>query len=295
MAIQRNVRLSEPVSERDHSQGPANAPVTLVEYGDYQCPYSGRAHPIIKELQRRLGDRLRFVFRNFPLTQIHPHAEHAAEAAEAAAAQGRFWPMYDLLFAQQRALDDAHLAAYARQVGLDTAVFEGAMTAHTYAPRVREDVRSGVQSGVGGTPTFLINDTRHDDSYDLDTLLAAIERAEQTVRTDREPGEQERAIAADGIEVTNDEAAQRYEAWVDGALSIIQYERQGDRIVYLHTEVPVALEGRGIAATLARTALEDARLRNLTVVPLCPFVSGYIRRHPEYLALVDPAYRARLQ
>jgi len=164
-----------------------------------------------------------------------------------------------------------------------------------HAGRVREDFLSGVRSGVNGTPTFFINDLRHDDSYDFDALLAAIERAEQTLRADREPGEQERTRAGDGIAVTNDEAAQRYEAWVDGTLSLIQYERQGDRIVYLHTEVPVALEGRGIAATLARTALEDARVRNLTVVPLCPFVSGYIRRHPEYLALVDPAYQARLR
>src|SRR5437773_11913235 len=99
MTLQQSVRLSEPVSARDHSQGPTDAPVTLLEYGDYQCPYSGRAHPIVQELQRRLGDRLRYVFRNFPLGQVHPHAQHAAEAAEAAAAQGKFWAMYDLLFA----------------------------------------------------------------------------------------------------------------------------------------------------------------------------------------------------
>ncbi len=101
-------------------------------------------------------------------------------------------------------------------------------------------------------------------------------------------------MAADGIRVVNNEAAQRYEAEVDGARSLIQYERKGDRIVFLHTEVPEALEGRGIASALARAALEDARARNLTVVPLCPFVSGYIRRHPEYLPLVEPTYRARL-
>src|SRR5262245_17219167 len=109
------------------------------------------------------------------------------------------------------------------------------------------------------------------------------------------PKRRSRAMTLDGIEVSHDEVAQRYEARVDGALSLIEYERQGDRIIYLHTEVPRALEGRGIAATLARTALEDARARNLSVVPLCPFVSGYIRRHTEYLALVDPAYRARLR
>jgi predicted GNAT family acetyltransferase len=104
-------------------------------------------------------------------------------------------------------------------------------------------------------------------------------------------------MAGDGIavEVTHNEAAQRYEARIDGVLALIQYERRGDRMVFLHTEVPEALEGRGIAGTLARTALEDARARNLTVVPLCPFVSGYIRRHPEYLSLVDPAHRARVE
>src|SRR5205823_4128670 len=102
-------RLTVPVSERDHIQGPISAPVTLVEYGDYECPYCGQAHPIVKELQQRLGDRLRFVFRNFPLTQIHLHAEHAAEAAEAAGAQDKFWEMHDTLFEHQRALGDKHL------------------------------------------------------------------------------------------------------------------------------------------------------------------------------------------
>src|SRR5262249_15356800 len=172
-------RLLLPVSqERDHIQGPANAPVTLVEYGDYQCPYCGQAYPIVKEVQRRMGDRLRFVFRNFPLTQVHPRAEHAAEAAECAAAQGAFWAMHDTLFENQRHLDDDALVRYARELGLDADMFVQEMTAHAYAGRVREDFMSGVRSGVNGTPTFFINGLRHDDSYDLDTLLAAIERAE---------------------------------------------------------------------------------------------------------------------
>jgi protein-disulfide isomerase len=170
-------RLSEPVGERDHAEGPVNAPATLVEYGDFECPYCGEAYPIVKEIQRRMGNRLRLVFRNFPLGQAHPHAEHAAETAEAAAAQGRFWPMHDYLFEHQRALDDDHLAQYAAALGLDSDRFEREMAAHAYAARVREDFLSGVRSGVNGTPTFFINGVRHDDSYDLETLHAALEQA----------------------------------------------------------------------------------------------------------------------
>jgi protein-disulfide isomerase len=170
-------RLTVPVSQRDHQQGPETAPVTLVEYGDYECPYCGEAYPIVKEIQRRLGDRLRFVFRNFPLTQSHPHAEHAAEAAEAAAGQEKFWEMHDYLFEHQQALDDAHLVQYAVALHLDQETFVREMTAHVYANRVREDFLSGVRSGVNGTPTFFINGVRHDDPYELETLLAAIEAA----------------------------------------------------------------------------------------------------------------------
>jgi protein-disulfide isomerase len=169
--------LTLPVSQRDHQQGPATAPVTLVEYGDYECPYCGEAYPIVKEIQRRLGDRLRFVFRNFPLTQSHPHAEHAAEAAEAAAVQGKFWQMHDTLFEHQRALDDAQLVHYAFALYLDQETFEREMTAHVHAKRVHEDFLSGVRSGVNGTPTFFINGGRHNESYALETLLAAIEAA----------------------------------------------------------------------------------------------------------------------
>jgi protein-disulfide isomerase len=170
-------RLAVPVSQRDHQQGPATAPVTLVEYGDYECLYCGQAYPIVKEIKLRLGDRLRFVFRNFPITQSHPHAEHAAEAAEAAAAQGKFWEMHDSLFEHQQALDDAHLVHYAVALQLDQEKFEREMTEHVYAPRVREDFMSGIHSGVNGTPTFYINGVRHDASYALETLLAAIEGA----------------------------------------------------------------------------------------------------------------------
>src|SRR5213080_379375 len=172
------VRLASPISsERDRTQGSTNAPVTLVEYGDYECPYTGQAFPIVKAIQKQLGDRLLFVFRNFPLTQIHPHAEHAAEAAEAAAAQGKFWDMHDYLFKHQQALDDAHLVQYAVALNLDKETFIREMTEHVHTNRVREDFLSGVRSGVNGTPTFFINGVRRDDSYELEARLAAIEAA----------------------------------------------------------------------------------------------------------------------
>jgi protein-disulfide isomerase len=163
--------------DRDHIQGPADAAVTLVEYGDYECPYCGAAYPIVKELQARMGDRLRFVFRNFPITTSHPHAEQAAEAAEAGAAQGRFWEMHDLLYENQTHLRDQDLHAYAEQLGIDVERFDKDLAEHVHAPRVREDFMSGVRSGVNGTPSFYVNGARHDDSYDFDTLLAALERA----------------------------------------------------------------------------------------------------------------------
>jgi len=170
--------LSVPVDDdRDHIQGPADARVTLVEYGDYQCPFCGAAYPIVKELQARLRDSLRLVFRNFPITTSHPRAEQAAEAAEAAAAQGRFWEMHDLLYENRKRLRDEDLHAYAEQLGLDVDRFDQELADHVHAPRVREDFISGVRSGVNGTPTFYVNGARHDDSYELETLLAALERA----------------------------------------------------------------------------------------------------------------------
>lgn len=169
-------RLSLPVGERDHARGPANAPVTLVEYGDYECPHCGRAYPIGKRVQESMGRRLRFVFRNFPLRESHPHAQGAAEAAEAAGAQGKFWEMHDRLFERQFALEDVSLAEYAQELGLDVARFRRELEGRVYEPRVREDFRSGVMSGVNGTPTFFINGERHDDAWDAATLLAALER-----------------------------------------------------------------------------------------------------------------------
>jgi len=171
-------QLTVPVSDRDHTIGPADAPVTLVEYGDYECPYCGRAFPIVQELRRRLGDRLRFVFRNFPLTQIHEHAEHAAEVAEAAAAQGEFWPMHDWLYRHQFALDDNALLEGAGELALDVERVRRELADGTYRSRVRDDFMSGIKSGVNGTPTFYINGVRHDADYDTATLLAAIEQAQ---------------------------------------------------------------------------------------------------------------------
>jgi protein-disulfide isomerase len=177
MREHNEARLVLAVGARDHAQGPSDAPVTLVEYGDYECPYCGSAYPIVKQIQHRLGDRLRFVFRNFPLSEMHPHAEQAAEAAEAAATQNRFWPMHDMLFENQEALDVDDLRSYAHAVGIDAARFDGDMQEHTAAARIREDFLSGVRSGVNGTPTFFINGLRHDDSFELAVLLAAVEEA----------------------------------------------------------------------------------------------------------------------
>ena len=174
-------RLAPPVGPRDHVQGPPNAPLTLVEYGDYECGYCGEAYLIVKEVQRALGDNLRFVFRNFPLGEAHPHAEHAAELAEAAADAGQFWPMHDLLYEHQNALGDENLVAYGRALALPDETLRDALGGR-YAGRVREDFMSGVRSGVNGTPTF-INGRRHDGSWELDSLMdALLEAADQDVR-----------------------------------------------------------------------------------------------------------------
>jgi formate-nitrite transporter family protein len=169
-------RLTMPVSEaRDHIQGPESAAVTLVEYGDFECPHCGRAHPILQELMEQLEDQVRLVFRHFPLTQMHPHAQRAAEAAEAAATQKQFWPMHDMLFENQDAMEDEDLVSYAEQLELDAEKFTRELTQDAHIARVREDISSGVRSGVNGTPTFFINGKRHDGPWDLDSLLAAIE------------------------------------------------------------------------------------------------------------------------
>jgi protein-disulfide isomerase len=167
--------LTLPVGERDHIAGPDAAPVTLVEYGDYECPYCGMAYPIVKSIQRAMGEQLRFVFRNFPLRDAHPHAEHAAEAAEAAAAAGKFWEMHDLLYENQEQLDDRDLLRYGQQVGLDAESLARDLDEGTYKKRVREDFRSGVVSGVNGTPTFFVNGERYDGGWnDQQRFLRAL-------------------------------------------------------------------------------------------------------------------------
>lgn len=177
-ATQWESTLTLPVSEdRDHIQGSADTRVTLVEYGDYECPYCGEAYPIVKDIQERMGEQLRFVFRNFPITTSHPHAEQAAEAAEAAGAQGRFWKMHDHLYENQRHLRDDDLRSYADALDLELDLFVKELSEHVHADRVHEDFMSGVRSGVNGTPTFFINGLRHDDSYEFETLLSALQRA----------------------------------------------------------------------------------------------------------------------
>jgi protein-disulfide isomerase len=169
-------KLSPPVTAKDHTQGPITAPVTLVEYGDYQCPSCGDAFPIVERLQKHFGDKLRFVFRNFPL-EMHPYAEHAAETAEFAAAHDKFWEMHALLYKQQRNLSDSHLLKLATELKLSTDDLTKALEAGTYKARVQHDMESGEKSGVTGTPMFYINGQLYDEDYDYDTLTAAIESA----------------------------------------------------------------------------------------------------------------------
>ena len=153
----------------------------MCEFGDFECPYCGAAYPIVKEIQRAMGERLLFAFRQFPLTQIHPLAERAAEAAEAAGAQGQFWEMHDLLFENQRTLDDWHLLQFASELGLDVKRFSRELAEGVHRERVREDFMSGVRSGVNGTPTFFINNVRYDGSWQFEELLNALESASERV------------------------------------------------------------------------------------------------------------------
>src|ERR671930_736370 len=173
-------KLTIPVNiGSDHIRGFANnnSPITLVEYGDYECPYTGMAYPIVKELIREFGnDKIRFVFRNFPLNDIHPHAQHASEAAEAAAAQDKFWQMHDYLFEHQKVLDDAHLLEYAQKVGLDIHKFKDDMSRHVYSRLIEESLKGGIDSGVEGTPTFFINGVRYEDSFDLRTFSETLQK-----------------------------------------------------------------------------------------------------------------------
>ena len=182
--------LHTPIGPRDHAQGPDDAPVTLVEYGDYQCPYCAQAHPIVKQIQARLGDQLRFVFRNFPLTQIHREALPAAVAAESVAkvaGPGTFWAMHDLIFEHQRDSADAlrapYLLAYAKEAGADPEHVARYLDAPELTARVREDFIGGVRSGVNGTPTFFINGERFDGDWrDIEAFTAALYEAATEAR-----------------------------------------------------------------------------------------------------------------
>ena len=158
----------------DHVVGPDTAAITLVDYCDFECPYCGRAYPVIKRLQASLKDHLRFVFRHFPLIHKHPFGQQASEAAEAAGAQGQFWAMHDLLFENHDALGEDDLEGYAGMLGLDTARFKDELSRKLYAARVGRDVRLGRQSGVTGTPTFFINGSRHTDETTLERLVLSV-------------------------------------------------------------------------------------------------------------------------
>lgn len=157
--------LVVPISDHDHVIGPNDAPLTLVEYGDFECPYCGMAYPIIERIRAKLGDGMRYVYRYFPLQESHPHAEHAAEAAEAAGAQGKFWEMHHALFEHQKMLDDRALEGYASSLHLDVARFSSELAKGVYADRVHQDVVAGARSGVNGTPTFFVNGMRYDGEW----------------------------------------------------------------------------------------------------------------------------------
>ena len=176
-AVLDRPRLTVPVTGRDHTIGPETAPVVLLEYGDYQCPFCGAAHHSLKQLLHTVGDEVLYAFRHFPLTQIHLHAQQAAEAAEAAGAQNRFWQMHNMLFEHQDRLGADQLLGYAEALGLDVERFASDLSTHRHAPRIREDFLTGIRSGVNGTPTFFVNGVRHNGGYDTESLLMAIEAA----------------------------------------------------------------------------------------------------------------------
>jgi protein-disulfide isomerase len=169
--------LKVPVAPSGHILGNIDAPVVMVEYGDFECPHCGRAHQIVPRVQRHFKDRLAFVYRHFPLTNVHPHAELAAEAAEAAGAQGKFWEMHDWLFENQEDLSAQSIVAAAAELELDTDRFVAGLENHAYLEKVRSDFMGGVRSGVNGTPTFFIKGVRLDAGYEYEALVEAIELA----------------------------------------------------------------------------------------------------------------------
>ena len=169
-------KLKPAVSSSDHFQGNDDAPIVLVEYGDYQCPHCGRANPIIKRIQEKLGDKLKFVFRNFPLAEIHNHAVNAAIGAEAAAAQDKFWEMHDVIFENQQHLDDVSLIKHAAHIGLNIEQFETDFEKPEYQETVEADFESGVRSGVNGTPSFFVNGEKYNGDWEETAFLAYLEQ-----------------------------------------------------------------------------------------------------------------------
>jgi protein-disulfide isomerase len=179
MSFAEIVRLKNSVTDRDHASGAATAPVTLLEYGNFECIDCGRSYPGIKEVQKLLGDNLRFVFRNFPSVRTHPHSLRAAEAAEAAGAQGKFWEMHDELFAHQDNLEDNHLSRYASRIGLDLERFNRDMAEHTFLKQIEADYNLSLfDEHVTGTPTLYINEVRYVGATDAEGLLHAIKEAD---------------------------------------------------------------------------------------------------------------------
>ena len=176
MPTHTSPKLTVPVGDRDHVKGPPDAAVTLVEYGDFECPHCRHVKPIVRELKARFGDRMRYVYRHFPITSQHPNAQLAAEAAEAAGAQGKFWEMHDLLFEHQGEISEQQLYGYAAELDLDQERFAGELASNVYAKRVREDFLGGVRSGANGTPTFYLNGERYDGAWDVDSLITEIEK-----------------------------------------------------------------------------------------------------------------------
>ncbi len=170
-------QLRVPVTSHDHVIGDENAPVTVVEYGDYQCPHCGAAQPVVAQILRHFQNQLRFVYRHFPLVEVHPVAGPAAETAEFAGSRGLFWQMHHSIFTNQPRLSVPHLAALAAQLKLSPMELRDALAAATFAPKVQSDFVTGVRSGVNGTPTFFVNGVRHDDPYGVATLASAINRA----------------------------------------------------------------------------------------------------------------------
>ena len=261
----------EPVGVRDHARGPKDAPLTLVKYGDYECPYCGQAHPLLKELQERAGERVRFVFRHFPLDSAHPRARRAAQAAEAAAAQDRFWEMHDLLYEGQGELGEDDLMRYAAELGLDLQRFEQDLTSDHHARRIEEDRLGGNRAGVTGTPTLFINGVRYTGPIDLDGLLAAIEEATNS----------------SGASLGEERVVQRTAPLAD-LLDEICSERRGVNNRTLRSVVNLAVE-------IAREGREGRKIGTLFVVGDSdevlkrsrPMILDPLRGHPDETKRID--------